>query len=86
MPTTLAGILHILAVLEVPVPRRKASAEPAVSALCPVCGARFAPSPGRRCAVCIMRAVEDRTGVYREFPDDPYHVPEFEAMVEEVCR
>lgn len=52
-------------------PRRKAAVEVEVSALCPSCGVRFAPRPGRRCGVCIMRAVEDRTGIYREFPDDP---------------
>lgn len=62
-------------------PRRKAEVE--VSALCPVCGARYAPRPGRRCAVCIMRAVEDRTGRYREFPDDPGYFPGLEQIAQE---
>lgn len=55
--------------LPVPKRRRKAAEVVEVSALCPVCHARFAPSPGRRCAICIMRAVEDSTGIFREFPD-----------------
>lgn len=33
--------------------------------------------------MCIMHAVEDRTGRYREFPDDPGHIPGLEELAVE---